>query len=108
MHGRSPLLQALGGEEGCRKLSATFYTRVGKDPVLRPFFPGKSLKCATAEFAAFLIQLTGKLPGHAGYTHPAAFGGEGAREGREGRGDRDGRDSPLRAPFSAYRLFAAS
>ena len=56
-HGaRSALLEALGGEEGCRTLSAAFYARVGKDPVLRPFFPGKSLRCATEEFAAFLIQ----------------------------------------------------
>src|ERR1700733_12152604 len=56
MRPRSPLLEALGGEEGCRSLSAAFYVRVGKDPVLRPFFPGKSLRCATEEFAAFLIQ----------------------------------------------------
>ena len=56
---RSALLEALGGEEGCRKLSAAFYARVGKDPVLRPFFPGKSLRCATEEFAAFLIQFLG-------------------------------------------------
>ena len=56
---RSALLEALGGEEGCRKLSASFYARVGKDPVLRPFFPGKSLRCATEEFAAFLIQFLG-------------------------------------------------
>jgi hemoglobin len=35
------------------------FTRVGKDPVLRPFFPGKSLRCATEEFAAFLIQFLG-------------------------------------------------
>jgi hemoglobin len=53
---RSALLGALGGEEGCRRLSAAFYARVGKDPVLRPFFPGKSVRCATEEFAAFLIQ----------------------------------------------------
>ena len=53
------LLEALGGEEGCRRLSAVFYARVGKDPVLRPFFPGKSLRCATEEFAAFLIQFLG-------------------------------------------------
>jgi hemoglobin len=53
---RSALLEALGGEEGCRRLSAAFYARVGKDAVLRPFFPGKSLRCATEEFAAFLIQ----------------------------------------------------
>jgi truncated hemoglobin YjbI len=56
---RSALLEALGGEEGCSKLSAAFYARVGKDPVLRPFFPGKSLRCATEEFAAFLVQFLG-------------------------------------------------
>ena len=56
MRARSALLEALGGEEGCRRLSAAFYARVSKDPVLRPFFPGKSLRCATEEFAAFLIQ----------------------------------------------------
>jgi truncated hemoglobin YjbI len=56
---RSALLEALGGEEGCRSLSAAFYARVGKDPVLRPFFPGKSLRCAAEEFAAFLIQFLG-------------------------------------------------
>jgi hemoglobin len=59
MRARSALLEALGGEEGCRRLSAAFYARVGKDPVLRPFFPGKSLKCAINEFAAFLIQFLG-------------------------------------------------
>jgi truncated hemoglobin YjbI len=59
MRPRSALLAALGGEEGCSRLSAAFYARVGKDPVLRPFFPGKSLRCATEEFAAFLIQFLG-------------------------------------------------
>src|SRR5215813_9891096 len=59
MRARSALLEALGGEEGCRRLSATFYARAGKDPVLRPFFPGKSLRCAIEEFAAFLIQFLG-------------------------------------------------
>ena len=59
MRARSVLLEALGGEEGCRRLSAAFYARVGKDPVLRPFFPGQSLRCATEEFAAFLIQFLG-------------------------------------------------
>ena len=59
MRAPSALLEALGGEGGCRGLSAAFYARVGKDPVLRPFFPGKSLKCATEEFAAFLIQFLG-------------------------------------------------
>src|SRR5471030_2840996 len=52
-------LEALSGEAGCRRLSAGFYARVGKDAVLRPFFPGKSLRCATEEFAAFLIQFLG-------------------------------------------------
>src|SRR5690349_9051523 len=59
MGARSALLDALGGEEGCRRLSASFYARVAKDPVLSPFFPGKSLRCATEEFAAFLIQFLG-------------------------------------------------
>ena len=53
------LLEAIGGEAGCRRLSEQFYARVGKDPVLRPLFPGKSLRCATNEFAAFLIQFLG-------------------------------------------------
>ncbi len=46
-------------EDRCRALSAAFYGRVGKDPVLKPLFPGKSLRCATEEFAAFLIQFLG-------------------------------------------------
>ncbi len=41
------------------RLSAEFYARVGKDPVLRPLFPGKSHRCAIEEFAAFLIQFLG-------------------------------------------------
>jgi hemoglobin len=53
------LLSALGGEAGCKRLSAAFYARVGGDPVLRPLFPGKSFRCATEEFAAFLIQFLG-------------------------------------------------
>jgi len=56
---RTEFLQALGGEAGCKRLSAQFYARVGKDSVLRPLFPGKSLRCATEEFAAFLIQMLG-------------------------------------------------
>ena len=52
-------LEALGGEAGCKRLSAEFYQRVGNDPVLRPLFPGKSLRCAIEEFAAFLIQFLG-------------------------------------------------
>ena len=53
------LLAAIGGEAGCRHFSAEFYARVGKDPILRPLFPGKSLKCAVEEFSAFLIQFLG-------------------------------------------------
>lgn len=56
---RTGFLQALGGEAGCKRLSAEFYARVGKDSVLRPLFPCRSLRCATEEFAAFLIQLLG-------------------------------------------------
>jgi hemoglobin len=52
-------LQTLGGEEGCKRLSADFYARVAKDPVLRPLFPGKSLRCAIEQFGAFLIQFLG-------------------------------------------------
>ena len=59
MQGRGKVLQALGGEQGCRRLSAAFYARVAKDPVLRPYFPGKSLRCAIEEFSAFLIQFLG-------------------------------------------------
>src|ERR1700723_41023 len=59
MRARSPLLEALCGEEGCRRLSRAFYARVGNDPVLRPLFPGKSLRCAIEEFAAFLVQFLG-------------------------------------------------
>ncbi len=53
------ILASLGGEEGCRHLADTFYSRVAGDPVLRPLFPGKSLRCATEEFGAFLIQFLG-------------------------------------------------
>src|SRR5436309_5776768 len=53
------LLEALGGEAGCKRLSTAFYARVAKDPTLRPLFPGKSLRCAIDEFAAFLIQFLG-------------------------------------------------
>jgi hemoglobin len=53
------ILDAVSGEAGCRRLSAEFYQRVGKDPVLRPLFPGRTLRCATEEFAAFLVQFLG-------------------------------------------------
>jgi hemoglobin len=53
------VLEALGGEAGCKRLSAAFYARVRTDPILRPLFPGKTLKCAIEEFGAFLIQFLG-------------------------------------------------
>jgi truncated hemoglobin YjbI len=56
---RAGILKALGGEAGCERLSSQFYARVGKDPILRPLFPGKSQRCAIEEFAAFLIQFLG-------------------------------------------------
>ena len=48
--------QAVGGRGGCRQLSEAFYGRVSRDPVLRPLFPGKSMRCAIEAFAAFLTQ----------------------------------------------------
>jgi truncated hemoglobin YjbI len=53
------LFEALGGTEGCRKISEAFYARVDHDPVLRPLFPGKSLRCAIEAFSAFLVQFLG-------------------------------------------------
>jgi truncated hemoglobin YjbI len=53
------LYQAMGGTAACRKLSVAFYALVKQDPLLRPFFPGKTLTCAIEEFAAFLTQFLG-------------------------------------------------
>lgn len=53
------LYQAIGGREACRKLSEAFYARVARDSLLRPLFPGKTLKCAIEAFAAFLAQFLG-------------------------------------------------
>ena len=55
----SDLYQAVGGTAACRRLSAAFYARVKQEPLLRPLFPGKTLKCAMEEFAAFLAQFLG-------------------------------------------------
>lgn len=59
MQDRGMLLAEIGGETGCERLAREFYGRVGKSAVLRPLFPGKSLRCATEEFAAFLVQFLG-------------------------------------------------
>ncbi len=50
------LFQFIGGTAGCRKLADAFYARVNRDPLLRPLFPGTTLRCAIEEFAAFLVQ----------------------------------------------------
>lgn len=49
-------LESLGGEAGCMRLAKEFYARVAKSELLKPLFPGKSVRCATEEFAAFLVQ----------------------------------------------------
>ncbi len=53
------MLEAVGGEAGCLKLSEEFYGRVAKDPELHALFPGKTLKCAIGELSAFLVQFLG-------------------------------------------------
>ncbi len=55
----SSLYQAIGGTAACRSLSEAFYARVARDPVLRPLFPGKTLRCAIEAFTAFLVQFLG-------------------------------------------------
>jgi truncated hemoglobin YjbI len=52
------LYEALGGRDGCRKLSEAFYARVARDPVLSPLFP-THFRCPIESFAAFLIQFLG-------------------------------------------------
>jgi hemoglobin len=49
----------VGGQGVCRQLSEAFYARVERDPVLRPLFPGKSMRCAVGAFTAFLAQFLG-------------------------------------------------
>jgi hemoglobin len=53
------LYQAVGGRDVCRRLSEAFYARVKREPVLRPLFPGKSMRCAVEAFTAFLAQFLG-------------------------------------------------
>jgi truncated hemoglobin YjbI len=56
----APLFDALVGDSAtCLTLAKAFYARVQHDPVLRPFFPGKSLRCAIEQLAAFMVQLLG-------------------------------------------------
>jgi hemoglobin len=49
----------IGRTPGCKRLAEALYAGIARDPVLRPFFPGKTLKCAIAEFTAFLVQFLG-------------------------------------------------
>jgi truncated hemoglobin YjbI len=53
----SDLHQAIGGTATWRRLAVAFYSRVDRDPLLRPLFPGMTLHCAIEEFTAFLAQL---------------------------------------------------
>ena len=52
----SGLYEAFGGAAECRRLADAFYARVENDPLLRPLFPGTTLRCAIDEFSAFLAQ----------------------------------------------------
>jgi truncated hemoglobin YjbI len=63
--GNSHVLEKLGGEDGCMRLAQSFYARVAGSTELKPLFPGKSVRCATEEFSAFLIQF---LEGEEGQT----------------------------------------
>jgi truncated hemoglobin YjbI len=56
---RVDLHKAFGGTETWRRLSVAFYSRVDGDPRIRHLFPGKTLRCATEELTAFLVQLFG-------------------------------------------------
>ncbi len=47
------------GTATCYRLAEAFYGKVDKDPILRLFFPGKSLHCAIEELSAFLVQFLG-------------------------------------------------
>src|SRR5262249_23605869 len=53
------LFHAIGGADTCHRLSEAFYARVKTDRTLGPLFPGKTLRCAIEEFAAFLTQFLG-------------------------------------------------
>ena len=54
------LYQAIGGMDGCRRLSENFYARVQRDPAIGPMFP--SLHCAIEALAKYLAQVLGGPP----------------------------------------------
>ncbi len=60
------LYRAVGSLEGCRKLSATFYSHVAHDALLRPLFPSRSFRCAIEALADYLSQTLG---GPCEYSH---------------------------------------
>jgi hemoglobin len=53
------LYDTIGGTPGCKHLAEALYAGIKHDAVLRPLFPGKTLKCAIEEFSAFLVQFLG-------------------------------------------------
>jgi truncated hemoglobin YjbI len=52
------LYEAVGGMEGCRKLSTAFYARAGLDPVIGSLFPS-SHRCAIEALTSFMAQFLG-------------------------------------------------
>ena len=58
MSSESALYGALGGKDGCRKLSEMFYARVALDPILSPLFSAH-FRCAIEALSAFLTQFLG-------------------------------------------------
>ena len=52
------LFEAVGGAEGCRRLSVAFYARVPRDPVLHPLFPS-TFRCPIEGLSLFLAQFLG-------------------------------------------------
>ncbi len=59
MAGTINLYQAVGGAEGCRKLSTAFYARVARDPCSARSFPASLSECAIEAFSAFLAAISG-------------------------------------------------
>jgi truncated hemoglobin YjbI/ankyrin repeat protein len=53
------LYHALGGRDGCHKLTVAFYAHVEHDPVLRPLYPRILSGCPIKALAAFLTQFLG-------------------------------------------------
>ncbi len=53
------LFAAIGTSAGCYRLAEAFYARVDSDPLLRPLFPGTTLRCAIEAFGSYLVQILG-------------------------------------------------